>query len=834
MNWMHPGLLFALGLVLLPVVLHLLMKAKPKKLVFPALRLLQARRKSNSKRLRLRHLWLLLLRMLVLAAIVFAVARPRVPAGEWTLTSADWLRLILVGGVCLGGYFLAQRIWASSAIPSHDRALRRTRLKAGFGIIGLLGFLALFCYPYQQRVWASMAQPGVVVDETQPVTAVMLFDVSLSMEYQQESENRLGIAKQIAQRHLSALPRGSRLAVCDTAGDSLIRFATDLSASLKRVAALEIRPVSRTLDERLLAALDAHLEDRQTNVATEVSSDNKDAASEDESTIREIYVFTDLSTTAFRPEPSPRLKEALAALPNLGLYVIDVGIESPTNIGITELGLSDQSVSMGGEIVLNGRLDGMGNAVGEKTVELFIENRAGKMVRQGSPQTVTVAEGSGALVQFPLQASDGPVLQGELRLLASDPLSFDDVRRFTVRVHPPAEILLIAETEADARHVLDALAPAALVESGRAPFRCRVIQPNQLMKEKLAKYSVVALLNVADPTEGGWKALGDYVEEGGSSAIILGDRVKHAAYLSKAALRVLPGELGAALSFKPAEYFDLQNLTHPLLKRFDDWGVSGLRSEPIQKYWRVDPTKDTAVIARYTDSRQGPALIEKALGKGRVLMLTTSLDRRGWNELPVAGWEFVGLVDQMMTYLGRGASFVFNHVAGSEVLLPLEPSDALSACLIRKPGLQQLRVDIPQGVPHWIVKDVDQIGNYRVTSADAGIKYQQGFSVNADGAESILTRMSAPELDERFGKDRYSLARDIDKLRRNVMTGRQGHEVFPFVAFLMLLVFLGEHLVANRFYEIDKDIQIAGGPGGAKPASSSAHEASVSRTPSAA
>ena len=60
----------------IPIVLHLAMRERPRKLEFPALRFLQIRRESNRRRLKLRHLFLLLLRCLVIVLLAFAVARP--------------------------------------------------------------------------------------------------------------------------------------------------------------------------------------------------------------------------------------------------------------------------------------------------------------------------------------------------------------------------------------------------------------------------------------------------------------------------------------------------------------------------------------------------------------------------------------------------------------------------------------------------------------------------------------------------------------------------------------------------------------------------------------
>jgi hypothetical protein len=46
-------------LVCVPVVLHLIMRQRPKQLIFPALRFIQQRRVANQRKLQLRH-WLLL------------------------------------------------------------------------------------------------------------------------------------------------------------------------------------------------------------------------------------------------------------------------------------------------------------------------------------------------------------------------------------------------------------------------------------------------------------------------------------------------------------------------------------------------------------------------------------------------------------------------------------------------------------------------------------------------------------------------------------------------------------------------------------------------------
>src|SRR5262245_39555106 len=76
MTFIHAYLLGGLALVGIPILLHLLLRQRPRRLPFAAFRFLKARQIINQRRMRLQHLLLLALRMLLLAAICLALARP--------------------------------------------------------------------------------------------------------------------------------------------------------------------------------------------------------------------------------------------------------------------------------------------------------------------------------------------------------------------------------------------------------------------------------------------------------------------------------------------------------------------------------------------------------------------------------------------------------------------------------------------------------------------------------------------------------------------------------------------------------------------------------------
>jgi hypothetical protein len=792
----HPLLLFGLALIAVPLILHLLMRAKPKKLLFPALRLIQNRKRTNTRRMRLRHLGLLLLRMLVIALAAVALARPAVPSADYAPQAADWVRLMVVAAGCSAVYFGLLAFWKRRGTAPHEFAYRRSMLRGAVVVAAFLGLMLLVAWPYQRRIAAAITQPTVTGDEFLPVAAVMLFDTSLSMGYRQENKTRLEIAQDIAVRQIGHMPRTSRVALCETSADGQIRFSSDLGGVSKRIAAVSAQVVNRPLDDRLLAALEAQGADHEQTRAGEGAAL---AEAGREGILREVYVFTDLATSAWRKEGLPRLHETLEQMPSVNVYVIDVGVLAPTNVALTALTLSDQMLPAGSPLDLQVAVSATGVEPGDRVVELWIDGGADKLMKLDQT-TVKIDPAAAATANFSRQAPAGPVVQGEVRLVSSDPLAFDDVRFFSVLVQPPSEILIVYEKSADAVYLLNVLAPPEIAAQGEARHKCKLIQASQLKTSDLSPFAVVCLVDVADPQEAGWKAMENFASNGGGVAIFLGANVKHAAYLTAAAAAVFPGKLKGQVPFEGEVFLDLQNLSHPILKKFADWG-GGLATVEINRCWSVDPDLVAGAIASYTDPKHLPAIVERALGKGRVLALTTSIDRRGeWNDLPL-DWGFAPLTYETMRYLARSSQAQFNYTAGDDVILPLDSAQAVPAYLLHKPGLQQLREDIPPGTTNLIVKGTDQLGNYRITGVDTDAKFERGFSVNPIADESRLDRLQKAELDSHLGPERYSIARDLESLQRNVKTGRLGREAFPLVVLLLLIAFVGESFVANRFYD---------------------------------
>jgi hypothetical protein len=78
-SFLHPLALLGLAAAAIPTLLHLLQRRTPPELEFPPLRYLSEAERQSARRLKLRHLLLLLLRTALIVAVVLAAARPLVP-----------------------------------------------------------------------------------------------------------------------------------------------------------------------------------------------------------------------------------------------------------------------------------------------------------------------------------------------------------------------------------------------------------------------------------------------------------------------------------------------------------------------------------------------------------------------------------------------------------------------------------------------------------------------------------------------------------------------------------------------------------------------------------
>jgi hypothetical protein len=291
-------------------------------------------------------------------------------------------------------------------------------------------------------------------------------------------------------------------------------------------------------------------------------------------------------------------------------------------------------------------------------------------------------------------------------------------------------------------------------------------------------------------------------------AVFLGsERIDQANWITAEPQKFLPGDLHSVRNFTSTESLLLTRKEHPLLARlFELNGATDLGQRAVDRCWRVEPAEDAAVVAWYSTNSgtaPTPALLERAHGAGRVVMLTTSVWPGTWSDLAKPSWPFLVLTHEMMHFLNGRHADRFNYAPGEEASLTPDEGRDVTDYLLRKPSGVQTS-ERAAGTRLLVVPETDEVGNYTILGAATDSGFMAGFSVNGPAAESDLTKLTTDQLDALFGKDRYRLGTTLDDLERFIVEGRIGQELFPHVLFIAILLFCAEHLIANRFYEAEQ------------------------------
>lgn len=813
MTFLNASLLAGLGLVSVPVILHFLLRQKPKRLLFPALRLIEERRRQSVRKLRLRHFWLMVLRMLAIALLVFALARPSLPPANYSLTRMELLVLLAVVAAGVSVYMaMASRKLPGVAQYQHQE--RRNRLRNWFTVGTLLAVLLFVGWPYQRRIAAEITDPRPTTNIDLPVSGVMLFDTSLSMSYLQEGKTSLDRGREVAKFHLQSLPPGSRMAISETANDHPVLFQSTLLSAQNRLEAMGPMPVAVPVDVRLRDALRAHEEDRRRTLADQPDLDEQ---LRKDRYIRRIYVFTDLSRSAWRAGGSSLLKSDLERLKNVNLYLVDVGRDEFENVALTGVTLSRERIPAGGDLLVSPTIASYGGDTQEETVELMFLNQQDEESKQGQISVQLDAD-IAVRSEFPVVSGlTGPLIHGQVRLASSDPLSFDDIRYFSAEVSPPPKVLVLARQAGDAAEWMAALAPHDERDASRNRFD-PVFEPvSRLPDLQLEEYAAVALLNVPRLTDDGWFQLGKYVENGGGLIVVLGSTdISAPAYERAQAQSFLPGRL---LAWRPENDWTLRidRRNHPMFwkfRQYENYGSFAIAENDvwIRRFWHVEPSEQSRVLATYSDRDQSPAILERSHGKGRTVMLTTAVDlpvnhRQRWNNLPsplLSPWWFIAFAEQTTEYVSRFTDQQRNFLCGETPVIRLEAKDVPRTFLLREPKLKQSRHQLPAGESELALEGIVHPGAYSLLEAESR-EPVAAFSINPRPEESDLTRLTEQELGDLLGEDRFKIARNLEELEDEIDAADLGQEVFPVVLMLLIIAFCGEHLVANRFYDDPQD-----------------------------
>jgi hypothetical protein len=743
MTFILPALLGGLLLVGIPILLHLTMRQKPKRLPFPAFRFLLQRRRANQRSLRLRHLLLLALRISLIALMCIALARPR------------------------------------------------------------------------------LFSEGLNLSTDRPRAVVMLFDTSPSMEYTVRGKTRLDEARQRAEELIAEMPSDSKVAILDSS-EIGGEWSANVDAARKRVDGLKLRaanaPVTRQLDQayRLLKDLQ------------EESDDNKEPMP------RFVYVFSDRTNSSWETSVADTLHQP----DDVNAVFVDVGVD-PENVGdvaILKVEPDLQIVPAGNAVQIKVTIRSIG-IDGENQLVCLFDNEA-----KGETKPIQLKAGDSSIAVFERpteeEGESGPGLrpgwhQVTVRLGTTDALPSNNVGFATFKVQERRRVLVIADHEEDAEAWQDYI-NRFKGSGGFQAFHCDVLKTEDsgnALTTAGANYVAICLLDVADPSSEMWDKLNRFVKAGGGLTIVPGGwkwKVNQDQYNADAnAKELMPGKLDGEVvekDKKKAWWRELrpnQTSKHKLLDPFMRWkkneNILFFQEEAFPwalHSWKVSPHEDNVeVIASYGDDR--PALLERTVGEGHVLLFTTALDQRLHNNQYANNYLengdqsfFSVLVNVTMNYLAGGAKEAnFNRLCGETITVDLGAPPFLPIYELEGPGLEGVgTLARAEDQAKLTINQASSPGNFRVfASAEKNndrLRVVSCFSLSTRPDEWDLNQTTVETIEKLLGPGSVVPV----KQGSNLIQSLQGHwrqplELFPYLMILLLLALAFENLLSNKFYK---------------------------------
>ena len=329
---------------------------------------------------------------------------------------------------------------------------------------------------------------------------------------------------------------------------------------------------------------------------------------------REIYLITDLQRSGLGPT------QGWKAPAEIQVDIEDVG-QQDANLFVEEARLSRNVFSKRYPYPVPILLATDPPAPSQGEVQLFIE---GQIVAR---QHFNLGEeGKGQVTLQPFELNEGTT-RGKLVVVPSDSLIEDNTYHFVVERSEPFLVQVLSSRSSRSLHLQTALSTGE-----NHPFRVELVKP-PLTSLDASRVQVLILNDLRDPPGAG--VVLPFLEAGGGLIVAAGSQTQENSY-AHGWESILPAKL-TGKHFVRSRERSFAGMTqasweHPIFSAFKDIQRSAVSASQFFGYWDVQPSQQAAVVAGLDD--RAPALLEQAVGTGRVLLFTSSLDA-SWSDFPV-------------------------------------------------------------------------------------------------------------------------------------------------------------------------------------------------------
>jgi hypothetical protein len=248
---------------------------------------------------------------------------------------------------------------------------------------------------------------------------------------------------------------------------------------------------------------------------------------------------------------------------------------------------------------------------------------------------------------------------------------------------------------------------------------------------------------------------------------------------------------------------------HSLLRGIERLPDKLIEEARFQQYFKARPYAESDVLLRVAGT-EDPLLMQRNVGRGKVLMLTTTADR-SWGDLAIHP-IFPILLNQAMTYLTVQPN-ERPVVVGESFALPLTKFlvqrglAVPSTVTLRSPSGEEspLTVSQPGGKPVVTCDKVDQTEFYEIWLKEKGGPTPRGaetpilVAANVNPIESDVAALDANGLTGSLGNLPVTVLPEGVALDEVIRESRVGRELWRELILLALAVLLLESFLARRF-----------------------------------
>jgi len=500
------------------------------------------------------------------------------------------------------------------------------------------------------------------------------------------------------------------------------------------------------------------------------------------------------------------------------VVVLDVGGDAPANVVISDFTVEEDRQALAGELLgLRVRLINYGSTAAKGTLSVYIARRSDGEWEKRWAESLEIEPSVGLTakeIERPPMVRLAADSEGPVRFKAvfrpasgvSDRLAPDSERYLALRVRPPVRILPV-------RSALDALSILRDIETLKMIDLLDPIFPLEFNARDLSRVDVVlwADAEVHDFDEAAAHKLEEFVRKGGGLLAYLGSSAQ-AGRINRLFFKDKGDGLFPMLLDEEQEMF--RDEEHPRYIALEPDAVQEhplfketlnpyFRSPEITQYRRVAAGyPETSVVARYDAG--DPAVLEHRLAAGRVIIVTTTPDDRGFrldgSLLPAI------LFFNAAHYLVYDDPRLRNATVGQtlQVHLPPETRQVMVEPPEQAGGISQEPVD--DASQPFVLPGTAFPGFYRVTARGvtatgaSAVAVEKVFDLaaNLDAREGDLRRIPAPELKRAYRGVNLHFTADVEAVLPSAAAGGESDLSRTLLGFVVFVLFL-ELALAWRF-----------------------------------